>query len=152
MSLYFQAAPTGNCAAFEHIGDAWYPMSLSFSALLFFLRLRAIYNRNRIIVACYFVLWLGLVGTTILIPIVISGASIGPTKYCVDADVPNSSYAAIFAPLIHDTLVFVAISWRLTQNAHMELNFKEGFKIAAFGKYLPAFTQSLLKDGQRYYL
>lgn len=148
----YQAAPTGNCAAFEHIGDAWYPMSLSFSALLFFFRLRAIYNRDRIVVACFFVLWLGLVGTTILIPIVISGASIGPTKFCEDADVPNSSYAAIFAPLIHDTFVFIAISYRLTQNAHMDVDLKDGFKIAMFGKYLPTFTQSLLKDGQRYYL
>ncbi|KAF8199056.1 hypothetical protein BJ912DRAFT_950733 [Pholiota molesta] len=121
-------------------------------ALLFFFRLRAIYNKNNIIVGCFFVLWLGLLACTILIPVGILGGTIGPTKYCVDADVPNSAYAAIIAPLVHDTLVFIAISWRLIQNAHMDAGFKGGVQVALFGKSLPAFSRGLLLDGQRYYL
>jgi hypothetical protein len=103
-------------------------------------------------VGCFFVLWLGLLACTILIPVGILGGTIGPTKYCVDADVPNSAYAAIIAPLVHDTLVFIAISWRLIQNAHMEAGFKGGVQVALFGKSLPAFSRGLLLDGQRYYL
>ena len=149
--LRHSAAPTGNCPAFEKITDAWYPISLGFSALLFFLRVKAIYNRNPFVVAFFFVLWLGLLVCTMLIPIGVSGDSIANTKYCEDADVPNTAYAAVTAPLVHDTLVFAAISWRLTQNAHTQ-NFKEGWKVAILGHYLPTFTKGLLLDGQRYYL
>ncbi len=146
------AAPTGNCVHFETIDDAFYPISLGCSALLFFFRLRAIYNGNRIIVVSFFILWCGLVTCTIFIPAEILGGTIGPTMYCVDADVPTSAYAAIIAPLVHDTLVFIAISWRLVQNARIEGDIKQNFQIAMFGKYLPAFSRALLLDGQRYYL
>ena len=86
------------------------------------------------------------------IPAEILGGTIGPTMYCVDADVPPSAYAAIIAPLVHDTLVFIAISYRLVQNARIEGDIKQNFQIAMFGKYLPAFSRALLLDGQRYYL
>ncbi|KJA18070.1 hypothetical protein HYPSUDRAFT_145589 [Hypholoma sublateritium FD-334 SS-4] len=148
----FATAPTGNCVHFETIDDVFYPISLSCSALLFFFRLRAIYNRNRIVVFCFFILWCGLLTCTIFIPAGILGGTIGPTKYCVDEDVPNSAYAAIIAPLVHDTLVFIAISWRLVLNARIEGDLKQNFQVAMFGKYLPAFSKGLLLDGQRYYL
>ena len=149
---HLSAAPTGHCAAFETITDAFYPVSLGASALLFFLRLRAIYNRDRIVVFLFFLLWLSLVGTTMIVPIVTIGANIGDTKYCIDADVPPVTYAGLLSPLIHDTLVFVAISWRLVTNAHREMGLKEGIQTALYGKYLPSFTRGLLKDGQKYYL
>ncbi|KJA14649.1 hypothetical protein HYPSUDRAFT_150082 [Hypholoma sublateritium FD-334 SS-4] len=151
-SNIFETAPMGNCVHFETITDAFYPVALGCSALLFFFRLRAIYNRDRIVVGCFFILWCGLLACTIFIPAGILGGTIGPTKYCVDEDVPISAYAAIIAPLVHDTLVFIAISWRLLQNAGIDGNFKENLQVVMYGKYLPAFSKSLLLDGQRYYL
>lgn len=151
-AFILSAAPTGNCAHFETITDAFYPVALGCSALLFFFRLRAIYNRDRIVVGCFFILWCGLLACTIFIPAGILGGTIGPTKYCVDEDVPISAYAAIIAPLVHDTLVFIAISWRLLQNASIDGNLKENLQVVMYGKYLPAFSKSLLLDGQRYYL
>jgi hypothetical protein len=154
-SFFPTAAATGDCKVFERIVDAWYPVSIGCSALLFFFRVSAIYNRNPLVTAFFFVLWLGLLVCTLFIPIGVLGISIGETKYCQDADVPSSAYAAIIAPLVHDTLVFIAISWRLTQNAHLDSDrgkLSEGFKVAIFGKYLPQFTRGLLLDGQRYYL
>ncbi|KAF9471409.1 hypothetical protein BDN70DRAFT_869212 [Pholiota conissans] len=151
-SNIFQTAATGHCNASEKITDSFYPVSLGFSALLFFIRLRAIYNRDRIIVCFFFLLWLGLLGTTMIVPIVVLGADIGPTEYCIDAYVPNAVYAAIIAPLVHDTLVFIAITYRLVKNAHLEMGLKDGVAFAFSGKYLPAFSRGLLKDGQKYYL
>ncbi|KAF8198097.1 hypothetical protein BJ912DRAFT_845793 [Pholiota molesta] len=154
-SSIFTTAATGDCKVFERIVDAWYPVSIGCSALLFFFRVSAIYNRTPLVTAFFFVLWLGLLVCTLFIPIGVLGISIGETKYCQDADVPSSAYAAIIAPLVHDTLVFIAISWRLTQNAHLDSDrgkLSEGFKVAIFGKYLPQFTRGLLLDGQRYYL
>lgn len=144
------AAPTGNCEVFEKALTAWYPIALGCSALLFFFRVAAIYNRKPLVVGTFFVLWLGLLACTLFIPIGVEGTNIGDSKYCEDAFVPNTAYAAIIAPLVHDTLVFIAISWRLVQNAHVDT--KEGLKVAVWGKYLPHFTRGLLLDGQRYYL
>ncbi|KAF9471347.1 hypothetical protein BDN70DRAFT_888251 [Pholiota conissans] len=151
-SNIFETAPTGHCKAFETITDAFYPVSLGLSALLFFIRLRAIYNRDRIVVAFFFLLWLGLLGTTMIVPITILGGNIGPTQYCIDEDVPNAVYAAIISPLVHDTLVFIAITYRLVRNAHLETGLKDGMAVAFSGEYLPAFSKGLLKDGQKYYL
>ena len=78
------------------------------------------------------------------------GAEVGGSSYCQDAFVPNTAYAAIIAPLVHDTLVFIAISWKLVKNSHVDG--KEGIKVMMFGRHLPDFTKALLLDGQRYYL
>jgi hypothetical protein len=132
--------------------DIFYPISLSSSALLFFFRLKAIYSGNRLVIALFFVLWLGVLACTMLIPITVHEMHIGETPYCEDANVPSTAFAAVLAPLVHDTLVFFAISWRLAQNSHIDINFHNGIKVALLGKYLPTFTRSMLLDGQRYYL
>ncbi len=148
--IFFPAAPTGNCEVFEKALTAWYPISLGCSALLFFFRVAAIYNRKPVVVASFFVLWLGLLACTLFIPIGVQGDEVGGSNYCQDAFVPNTAYAAIIAPLVHDTLVFIAISWKLVKNSHVDG--KEGIKVMMFGRHLPDFTKALLLDGQRYYL
>lgn len=87
-----------------------------------------------------------------LIPLTVRGAHIGQTAYCQDANVPLFAYAALLAPLAYDTLVFIAISWRIAQNSHVTLNFRDGFKIVVLGRYLPAFTRAVLLDNQKYFL
>ncbi|KAF9481930.1 hypothetical protein BDN70DRAFT_930471 [Pholiota conissans] len=151
-STVVHTAPVGHCILFDAVNTSFYPISLSLSGLLFFFRLRAIYNQNPIIVSAFFLLWLGLVASTVLIPVGVHGGSIGDSTYCRDATAPDSVYAAIMAPLVHDTAVFIAISYRLMQNAYVEFTFKKGFKMILFGEYLPNLTKSLFIDGQRYYL
>ncbi|KAF9470122.1 hypothetical protein BDN70DRAFT_944548, partial [Pholiota conissans] len=152
-SNIYETKSISNCNTIEKIGVAFYPISLSLSALLFFIRLRAIYNRDRLVVAIFFFIWLGLLGTTMSVPITVHGSNLGNTGECIDAHFPNTAeYAAILSPLIHDTLVFIAIAYRLVQNAYVEMGFKNGMVIALSGKHLPAFSRGLLKDGQKYYL
>ncbi|KAH9476051.1 hypothetical protein JR316_0011621 [Psilocybe cubensis] len=55
--------------------------------------------------------------------------------------------------VVYDTLVFLAISWRLAKNAHVEVGgIRGGIKMAILGRYLPLFSRSMLIDGQKYYL
>ncbi|KJA22777.1 hypothetical protein HYPSUDRAFT_638281 [Hypholoma sublateritium FD-334 SS-4] len=49
------AAPTGNCLLVNVIVALFCVMAFSCTALLFFLRLRAIYNRNHVVVAIFFI-------------------------------------------------------------------------------------------------
>lgn len=147
-----QGAPTGNCTVFDNAVHAWCPITIGFSAYLFFLRLRAIYNRNRIVEVIFFTLWLGLLVATIFVPIGIVGGTVGPTLYCQDAKVALYVTSGQIAPLVFDTLVFVAISWRLCRATCAEMGINRSLKVIIFGEGLPAFTKSLLVDGQLYYL
>lgn len=127
-------------------------MAFSSTALLFFLRLRAVYNRNRVVVATFFVLWLALLAASIAIPFNTRGAEVGPTKYCTVVFVAEGVFVVQLTPLLYDTLVFAAISWRLCRVTCIKPSGpKESLKLLFLGKYLPAFTKSLYLDGQVYY-
>lgn len=148
-----KASATRNCFALITIAGSWCPLAFPCSAFLFLLRLRAVYNRDRVIVSIFSVLWLGLLASSIFVPLGIQAAHIGPTKYCTIISVKKSALLGHLTPLIYDTLVFVAISWRLCRIACTRPpGPQESLKVVLFGHYLPAFTRSILLDGQIYYL
>jgi hypothetical protein len=117
--------------------------------LLFFLRARAIYNRNTILVFFLFLMWLSVLGTAAIVPIIATTANIGTTDYCIDVAVKSYASAATITPLVHDTIIFLAISLRLFGNSHVT---RRNFKAFVTGEYLPQFSKAILKDGQLYYL
>ncbi|KAF7367931.1 hypothetical protein MSAN_00858100 [Mycena sanguinolenta] len=118
------------------------------------------FQQQQGLVLCLFALWLTVAGTAIMpaIPGMITAANIGPTEYCTTAG--DKSYTGVFtiAPPIHDTVIFVAISWRLFHNSHIsndsgtERGLGDVIKAAMTGKYLPQFSRAVLMDGQLYYL
>lgn len=56
-------------------------------------------------------------------------------------------------PVVNDTFVFLAISWKLMRNAYVEeFNIKGRIRTMVLGDYMPAFSKGMLKDGQSYYL
>lgn len=127
---------------------------LSANSLLFFLRARAIFNRNPYLVLCFFLLWLTVVGTAITpaLPTVITSGKIGTTDYCTN--VAAKSYGGLFTvpPVINDTVIFLAISWRMFASSHTDNGLKGNLKAFVSGEYLPRFSKAVLKDGQLYYL
>ncbi|KJA22358.1 hypothetical protein HYPSUDRAFT_41000 [Hypholoma sublateritium FD-334 SS-4] len=151
-SAIFASAPIGNCVLLNKIFHAWCPVSISCNAFLFFLRLRAIYNRNRIVVAFFFVFWVGLSVAGVFVPLGISGGSLGPTRYCRFTSSTATASFGLIVPLVYDTPVFAAISWRLSRIASVEMGYKDSMRILFSGRGLPRFTRSLLVDGQLYYL
>jgi len=60
--------------------------------------------------------------------------------------------SASIVMLVNDTLVFLAITWKLMGNARIDSSIRTGFRILAFGEYMPALSKALLQDGQAYYL
>ncbi|TFK33078.1 hypothetical protein BDQ12DRAFT_670566 [Crucibulum laeve] len=112
----------------------------------------AIYNRNKYVSVVFFTLWLVLLGYSLSLVTFIKGTNIGPTDYCTYAplEVRDSATGIIF--FTYDTLVFMAISWRLFSIFHVDDNPQKGLKAVVFGRCLPAFSKALLHDGQVYYL
>ncbi|EMD35665.1 hypothetical protein CERSUDRAFT_96777 [Gelatoporia subvermispora B] len=153
-STIFETAPIGRCALLEKIVDIMYPISVSSTCLLFFFRIRAVFDRSNIIVALFFVVWLSVVGGTLTIVTAVKSINIGPTNYCLNASLKSYASAAGITPLIHDTLVFVAISLRLLMNSRVDWRRDWKLQARAFvtGEYLPVFSRALLQDGQLYFM
>ncbi|KAJ7619698.1 hypothetical protein FB45DRAFT_1096120 [Roridomyces roridus] len=84
--------------------------------------------------------------------------NLGPLKYCVNASSKPYMGAAGVTPVAHDTIIFLAISWRLFQNSHTTTVTRESHLdmkgVVSFftGSKLPRFSRALLHDGQVYYL
>jgi len=120
--------------------------------LLFFFRVRAMYAGNHCVIGFFLFMWLAVVaGTATTVP-GLSAANIGDTDYCIIARIEHYVVAAAIVPAAYDTLAFLAMSWRLMQNSLIEPNLKDRVGIMLFGHHLPAFSRSLLQDGQAYYM
>ncbi|KAJ3489007.1 hypothetical protein NLJ89_g11566 [Agrocybe chaxingu] len=151
-STIFETYPADNCALFEKILCGLYPVAIPATSLLFFFRVRAIFDRNKVVVAFFAFMWLAVLGGCITVTRGVTGINIGPTKYCLNFALEDYVAAAAIIPLVNDTLVFFAISVRLMTNTHVEYNLRNGIKTLVSGDYLPAFSKTLFQDGQIYYL
>ncbi|KAF9457501.1 hypothetical protein BDZ94DRAFT_225354 [Collybia nuda] len=146
----FQTAPTGNCEVVGETTCTIYHVTVSSTALLFFLRVRAIFNKNRYITAIFFLLWIGVLGGSLTVVTSLSGVPIGNTKYCTFSNFKPYRSTANIIVATFDTSVFIAVTWRLSfRKAYTKGG---GRTFDFFGQYLPSFTRALLQDGQKYYM
>ncbi|KAJ7248972.1 hypothetical protein C8J57DRAFT_1357332 [Mycena rebaudengoi] len=129
-------------------------IALPANSFLFFLRARAIFDRNRYLILMFFCLWLLVLGSALTpaLPGVLTAGNVGPTKYCMNTG--GKPYGALFTipPLINDTIIFLAISWRMLQIAHVDNGLETNMKAFMTGEYLLPFSKAVLQDGQLYYL
>ena len=107
---------------------------------------------DKCVVAVFSILWLGTLACAIALPFAINGAHIGPTDYCLDANVKAFGSAGMVASTIYDTLVFLAISWKLSTDSMTGSTFGNKVKLFFGGRALPTLSRGLLQSGQVYYL
>ena len=140
---------TRSCRMLERTVDIVYSSTVALTTLLFFFRTRAVFDQNRWIIAFFAGLWL-TVSVGCLAFIIYALVSSHPE--CIDKRANPFIALTTITPLINDTLVFLAITWRLFRNSYARPTLKSGFRFLVFGDYLPAFSRALLRDGQAYYL
>lgn len=132
---------------------AWvWTAAIASTSLLFTLRVRAIFEGNKYITVFFGLLWILVLGASWSTTLGDTAGHKGSTRYCVNKYYAGYVASSAIAPLVNDTLVFLAISWRLMQNALV--GYDRNFCIWSMvsGRYMPAFSQALLRDGQVYYL
>lgn len=88
---------------------------------------------------------------TISVPLAVKGSHIGPTQYCVNAEVKSFSSVAVILSTIFDSLVFSAISFKLMTDSEKK-TLKDRIKALIRGNGLSSISKSLFKGGQVYYL
>ncbi|PFH50121.1 hypothetical protein AMATHDRAFT_145912 [Amanita thiersii Skay4041] len=150
-STVFQISKVGDCQKLQ-VALGWcFCLAVSSTSFLFFLRVRAIFERNQFVIACFFILWLAVFGGTMTVPFAINGGHIGPTKYCINTGVKPFSSAGIIVSSVNDALVLLAISWRIVTAVSIDDSFT-GLIRSFFGKgQLPALSKAVLQSGQQYY-
>ena len=160
-NLWFSLAILSNstCLMLERLAIVFCCAVLVFTSLLFFFRTRAVFDRNTWVTAFFAGLWLAVLGVSLaLIVDTLESVPVNSvskaTAVCLR--VWSSFYrvaeATTIIALINDTLVFVAITWRLSRNSYDPYTLRSGVKFLIFGDHLPVFSKVLLRDGQAYYL
>lgn len=66
-------APVRHCQALLYILGSFVALCLSFTSLLFLYRLRAVYSNSKIIQGFFNLLWMVLVGSSVLVPLSLEG-------------------------------------------------------------------------------
>ncbi|KAH9476102.1 hypothetical protein JR316_0011672 [Psilocybe cubensis] len=161
MATMYGTAPIQACSQYVLAVHILMAGSIGTTSLLFLIRVRAIYEASPRVTAFFALSWLAVLGCFIF---TLQGLEAYPESnpsgtlvYCATGRI--SPYIALdfVMPLVHDTLVFLAISWRLAtntlyNNANRDSIIKQGVRAMVFGHYMPAFSRALLQDGQIYYL
>lgn len=111
------------------------------------------FNGNKFVVAFFIFTWLSVVAGCLTTTQGGTGVPIGVTRYCLAAGLASYTSSAVIIPVVNDTFVFLAISWKLMRNAYVdECSIKGKVRTIVLGDYMPAFSKGMLKDGQSYYL
>jgi hypothetical protein len=155
----FSSAMLSNstCLILDRLLIVFYCATIVFTSLLFFFRTRAVFHTYPWVVAFFAGLWLAVLGACLSLMIdsfkPVPTVPASESSICIDSGI-NSFLAAVnIIPLINDTLVFLAISWRLYRNSYDQtLRVESGIRLLIFADYLPVFSKALLRDGQAYYL
>lgn len=126
-------------------------LSFPLNSLLFFFRVRAVFNRSKFIVAIFAFTWLGTLGGSLTAPFAVDGIHIGTTRNCINSNVKAYGSAGIIANAVNDTLVFLAISTQLIMYSLADTWWA---RLKAFmrGQGLGHISKTLLHSGQLYYM
>ena len=138
----------------QKLVTVFYCAVLVFTSLLFFFRTRAIFNRNPWVVAFFAGLWLAVLGGCLafIVDVFNVPSRVPNNAFCIKGNIHPFVTATTIIPLINDTLIFLAITWRLSRNSYDPLTLRSGIRFLIFGDYVPVFSKVLLQDGQAYYL
>jgi len=134
------AAPIDNCDALKYVEGIFAEIAIPSTSLLFLFRVKAIYNHLNIITTFFGIMWLSIAGLSILIMLGITRGKhfgwffyddvhnysvdrIPYTRHCTEGLAHQYTMVPIIVTAAYDTLIFLAVSYRLvTLNGkwHME--------------------------------
>jgi len=152
-SLIFIAGPVGNCQMMASTLGWSFAIAMPLNSLLFFFRVQAVFHMSPGIVILFAILWVCTLAS-ISTPFGIHHAiHVGTTNVCVQTDIKKWAMAGNAVIAVHDTLVYLAISIRLTLNnlPHSSYFVKDVLKIFFSGKGIGQISKTLLTTGQLYY-
>ncbi|KZP29519.1 hypothetical protein FIBSPDRAFT_946783 [Athelia psychrophila] len=152
-SCIIYAAKVGDCQALGKALAALVVLTRNTNNLLFFSRVRAVYGNSLCVTFffgfCYMVAFV----TSMLVPSTLSAMHVGPTEYCIEAEVkPWIASVAALCHAVYDTLVFLAISYRIASASIGGDGRRSTLRCFFRGDGAPRVIKELLQNGQLCYL
>ncbi|KAJ6490137.1 hypothetical protein C8R45DRAFT_1139244 [Mycena sanguinolenta] len=147
----YAVAPVINCNSIILGYSICFVLSQTATAMLFFLRVTAVWNQSKIAFATFFILWITVLGAGITIPLGLRGAKLGPTMQCVLTAVPAYTEVAAIMPLINDTAIFLAINYRILAHTIVADSALARLRVFFGGTGLSTLSRALLRSGQHFY-
>ncbi|KZP28288.1 hypothetical protein FIBSPDRAFT_947870 [Athelia psychrophila] len=148
----FAIAPVDNCQAVEWSAGVFSVLAAASTSFLFLLRVRAVYSYSVVVTTLFGCLWLSMIAATAYYVKGLTAQHIPTTRRCTESGMHNYLLAIPSVGLgVTDTIVFVAISYRLVGNS---INADAGGWVRAFvtGDGLYTMSKALLKSGQVYFI
>ena len=142
----------GDCQALASSGAWLAAFAVPLNYLLFFFRIRAVFNDSKLVVYLFAFLWVATLGSSLAMPFGVEATHIGTTRTCLDTLIADFVSAAPIASGINDTLVFIAISAKLMSYSWVENTWRAQFKSFFSSREKGVISSVLLQTGQLYYL
>ena len=120
------------------------------TSFLFLLRLWTLSPRYNLVMVFLIALWLGLLGSSWIIPSTIEMAHIGPTHFCITTTIHIATVSIM--PVLNTafvTFAFLAVSWNLFQASYVPASWTTRIN-GVPGKLKVSYI--MLTGGQPYYL
>ncbi|KAJ6454643.1 hypothetical protein C8R45DRAFT_846285 [Mycena sanguinolenta] len=151
-SFVFQIAPVENCNALSVGLGVCLVLSQTSTALLFFLRVTAVWYPSKIAYTVFSILWMAVLGAGITVPLGDRAAHIGPTTQCIITITPASTEFAVITPLINHTAILLAINYHILAHTIVADSSMARLRVFFGGKGLSTLSRALLQSGQHFYL
>ncbi|KAF7335986.1 hypothetical protein MSAN_02312300 [Mycena sanguinolenta] len=151
-SFIFQVAPVENCDALALGWAICAVLSQTTTAMLFYLRVTSVWHPSKIVYVVFSTLLIAVPSASITAPLGVRSAHIGPTMQCIITSVPGNIEVAVIIPLINDTAIFLAITYRILSNTIATDSLWGRLSVFFGGAGLSALSQALLQSGQHFYL
>ena len=118
------------------------------TSALFFTRLSAVYLGNRNVIAFFGLCWLGTFGCFLMdsVSLLTRYTQINESKQD-----KNKDAAGFVANLVYDTLIYLAISWKLASFSMVSGRWRGYLRSFVYGDGLFQLSKALLHSGQVYY-
>lgn len=127
-------------------------LAQSTTAMLFLLRVYAVWYWSKIVRGVFIFLWVAVVIASATVPFGIEGVHIGPTQQCINSQVAGYIESTLIMGLINDSAVVAAISYRIVKNCAAGDSFEVRLRTFMGSGSIPQLSKALLQGGQHYYL
>ena len=122
------------------------------NSFIMFLRVRAVYSQSTLVVYAFAFLWVATVAGCVTAPFSLKGIHIGTTQRCIDSEVKAYGSAGIVISAVNDTLIFLAITYRLLFHHITSSSWSSRVHSFFRGDGMGEVSKLLLQTGQLYYM
>ncbi|KAF7969572.1 hypothetical protein HWV62_26871 [Athelia sp. TMB] len=149
--VLFTTAQLHSCTPISALLGTVFVLSVASTSMMFLLRVRAVYLNSTRITTLFALMWLGTVTLTVVTDLNMRADHQLGSRICIDEDLARYAAFPVYATFFGDTMVFVAITYRLMADAATGDDWHSRLLSMVQGRGLRRLSRSLLQSGQLYY-